>query len=212
MRSVSDSREHLIEVATAVFARAGFESASLRMIAAEAGVSAALLVHHFGSKQRLVEDCIASNLGTWMAAKDELIDMAEDDLTSALARWPEVAADGSVKLQFFKQVMLAGGAPADHLFERLVEEAHIRLEQLQLTGRTRALADLKTASVLLATYGLAPLLLSGPLKNHFGAEITDPEISTKLATSSTELFAIFQPGEAAAKPKKKKAGKNDPGY
>jgi AcrR family transcriptional regulator len=88
MRSASDSREHLIEVATAVFAREGFESASLRMIAAEAGVSAALLVHHFGSRQRLVEDCIASNLGTWMASKDELIDMAEEDLTSALARWP----------------------------------------------------------------------------------------------------------------------------
>jgi len=207
MRSASDSREHLIEVATAVFAREGFESASLRMIAAEAGVSAALLVHHFGSKQRLVEDCIASNLGTWMAAKDELIDMAEDDLTSALARWPEVAADGSVKLQFFKQVMLAGGAPANHLFERLVAEAHIRLEQLQRAGRVRELADLKTASVLLATYGLAPLLLSAPLKSHLGAEITDPDIAAKLATSSTELFALFQPGDAAAKPKKKKAGK-----
>ena len=208
MRSATDSREHLIEVATAVFALEGFAAASLRMIAIEAGVSAALLVHHFGSKQALVEECISANLGEWLTAKDELIDLAQGGLSAALQRWPEVASDGAQKLQFFKQVMLAGGAPANHLFERMVAEAKIRLEKLQAAGQLRDLADLDTAAALLATYGLAPLILDGPLKQHFGGGLTDPDISRKLAASSVELFALFQPGEPAAKPKKKKkAGK-----
>jgi TetR/AcrR family transcriptional regulator, regulator of cefoperazone and chloramphenicol sensitivity len=208
MRSAIDSRERLIEVATAVFAREGFAAASLRMIAVEAGVSAALLVHHFGSKQTLVEECISANLGEWLSAKDELIDLAQDGLSAALQRWPEVASDGAQKLQFFKQVMLAGGSAANHLFERMVAEAKIRLENLSAAGQLRELADIDTAAVLLATYGLAPLILDGPLKQHFGGGLTDPEISKKLAASSVELFALFQPGKPEAKPKKKKkAGK-----
>jgi AcrR family transcriptional regulator len=206
MRSATASRERLIEVATAVFAHKGFSAASLRMIAIEADVSAALLVHHFGSKQALVEECITANLGEWLNAKDELIDLAQDGLTAALQRWPEVASNGAQKLQFFKQVMLAGGSPANHLFERMVAEAKIRLEKLRQVGQLRDLADLDTAAALMASYGLAPLLLEAPLMRHFGGELTDPEISKKLAASSLELFALFQPVAAAAKTKEKKAG------
>jgi TetR/AcrR family transcriptional regulator len=48
----------LLKAGQSAFARHGFEGASLRGIAAAAGVDPALAVHHFGSKEALGEAVI----------------------------------------------------------------------------------------------------------------------------------------------------------
>lgn len=204
MRSAIDSRERLIEVAVGVLAREGFATSSLRMIAVEAGVSPALLVHHFGSRQNLIEEAISVTLGEWLETKDDLTAIG---LTEALKQWPEVAEDGELKLRFFKQVILAGGKPAQHLFERMVFEAKNRLEEFQDKGMIRKLSDTPTAAVLLASYALAPLLMNEQIKKLLGADFTDPKISEQLATSSVELFGLFLPqGHNSEVNQKEKAG------
>ena len=200
MRSAIDSREHLIEVATRVFAREGFTGTSLRMIAVEAGVSAALLVHHFGSKQRLIEETIETTLGEWMREKDHL---AELPLSEALSQWPQTAQDGHQKLAFFKQVILSGGKPAQLLLERMHFEAKERLTMMTKTGVMRDVADIETAALLLAVYGMAPLILSDSIKKILGGEVTDPEISEKLARSSLELFALIREGQTPPQTKER---------
>jgi AcrR family transcriptional regulator len=50
---VSDTRERILGAARTCFAEAGFEGATIRAIAARAGVDPALVHHYFGSKQRL---------------------------------------------------------------------------------------------------------------------------------------------------------------
>lgn len=192
MRSAIDSKERLIEVAAGVFAREGFSGTSLRMIAVEAGVSAALLVHHFGSKQKLIEETIAVTLGEWMAEKDHLIELP---LSEALGQWPQTAEGGKQKLAFFKQVMLAGGKPAQLLLERMQQETKPRLAAMGAAGSMRSLEDLETGSLLMAIYGLAPLLMSDTIKKILGGDITDGAIAEKLAKSSMELFALYQGGQ-----------------
>ncbi|MBD3751906.1 MAG: TetR family transcriptional regulator, partial [Micrococcales bacterium] len=61
MRSAPDAstRDRIRDAAIAAFAERGFDAASLRDIAQRAGVSAALIVHHFGSKDGLREECAA---------------------------------------------------------------------------------------------------------------------------------------------------------
>lgn len=194
MRSAIDSRERLIEVAVRVFAREGFSGTSLRMIAVEAGVSAALLVHHFGSKQNLIEEAIATTLGDWMSEKDQLLELP---LSEAIAEWPQALEGGSQKLQFFKQVMLAGGKPAHQLLVRMQSEAKLRLQALAKAGAMNPLRDEETGSLLMAIYGLAPLIMSENLKKILGGDITDVEIAEKLALSSMELFALYQGGANA---------------
>jgi AcrR family transcriptional regulator len=49
----SGAREQIASAAARLFAERGFDRTSLRAIAAEAGVDAALVSHYFGSKQRL---------------------------------------------------------------------------------------------------------------------------------------------------------------
>jgi AcrR family transcriptional regulator len=50
----SGSREAILDAARHLFAERGYDGASLRSIAAEAGVDAALVVHFFGSKAGLL--------------------------------------------------------------------------------------------------------------------------------------------------------------
>ncbi|MFJ4620711.1 TetR/AcrR family transcriptional regulator [Streptomyces sp. NPDC088812] len=53
--AAADSRRAaIIEAATLHFARAGYLSSSLAKIAADAGTSATVIVHHFGSKEKLL--------------------------------------------------------------------------------------------------------------------------------------------------------------
>lgn len=204
MRSVVDSKEHLLEVAVNVLAREGFAAASLRMIAIEAGVSPALLVHHFGSRQGLIEQAINKTLGEWLETKDDLTAIG---LTEALRQWPQVAEDGQTKLQFFRQLMIAGGKPAQHLFERMAAEAKVRLEQFAQLGFTEKLSDIESASVLMASYALAPLIMGDQIKKMLGGDFFDPEVSQKLAQASVELFGLTLPaGNSAAANTKQKAG------
>jgi len=51
----SGAREAILDAATQAFAAAGYDRATLRGIAAEAGVDPALVLHYFGSKEGLFE-------------------------------------------------------------------------------------------------------------------------------------------------------------
>jgi AcrR family transcriptional regulator len=54
----SSTREAIIEAARKLFAERGYEGATMRAIAAEAGVDAALVVHFFGNKAALLVEAV----------------------------------------------------------------------------------------------------------------------------------------------------------
>jgi AcrR family transcriptional regulator len=54
----SGSRAAIIEAARRLFAERGYSATSMRAIGAEAGVDAALIVHFFGTKARLLRESI----------------------------------------------------------------------------------------------------------------------------------------------------------
>ena len=64
-----EAQRIVVEAATQVFAESGYRGGSLRDVAERAGVSAANIVHHFGSKQGL--------LVAVLQARDEAIDFVE---------------------------------------------------------------------------------------------------------------------------------------
>ena len=63
--SSADAKDRILSAARRSFATAGFEGASTRQIAADAGVAQSLLLYHFGSKDalwRAVMDALFENL------------------------------------------------------------------------------------------------------------------------------------------------------
>src|ERR1700760_383492 len=70
-RDAAATREAILEAATRRFATQGYERAGVREIAADAGVTAALVNRYFGSKERLFTDVIkrALDIRHWISGK-----------------------------------------------------------------------------------------------------------------------------------------------
>jgi AcrR family transcriptional regulator len=54
----SSTREEILKAASRLFAKRGYQGATMRAIAAQAGVDAALIVHFFGNKASLMAEAI----------------------------------------------------------------------------------------------------------------------------------------------------------
>ncbi|HKA03341.1 MAG TPA: TetR/AcrR family transcriptional regulator [Acidimicrobiales bacterium] len=92
------TRQHLVDVATRLFAERGYEGTSVEAVLDEAGVSRGSLYHHFATKQALFE-----------AAVDEVETRVGRDLTSAV-RGAADAVD-ALRLGCLAWVRLAAGDP-----------------------------------------------------------------------------------------------------
>lgn len=120
---IVDRRAQMIEAAATVLAREGYESTSMKEIAAEAGVSSGLLHYYFGTKEELlaavVSDLNAQVTGEWRAAVADV-----DDPLERVARGLRMAADKfSVRPEFWQLLfdMYAVGLKNPVIRERLQE-------------------------------------------------------------------------------------------
>jgi AcrR family transcriptional regulator len=115
----AETRARLVEAALDVFGRLGFEGATTRQIAKEAGANLAAIVYHFGSKEALhravAEHIVASvraRIGTVLAAS----------ANPAAAATPDVARATLARLlENFVEVIL-GSAEAERWARFIVRE------------------------------------------------------------------------------------------
>jgi AcrR family transcriptional regulator len=70
-----DTRSEILEAARSVFAERGFDRATVRAIAAEAGVDPAMIHHYFGSKDRL----FAASIDLPSSAIDRVLELRVED-------------------------------------------------------------------------------------------------------------------------------------
>jgi len=73
-KDYDDKREAMLHRAAIVFARDGYDRASMAQLASECGVSKALLYHYYASKEALLFDIIETHLQDLVAAVSEADD------------------------------------------------------------------------------------------------------------------------------------------
>ena len=183
------ARARIRDSALVYFGRHGFQSATVRAIASDAGVSPALVIHHFGSKDGLreacdgyVTDCIddlTSHASTHLEARD-LLDL--------LSRTPAL----SPLVPYIIQAMTEGGAFALRLWDRLVQDTENYLRAAVAGGVVRPTADERSRAEMLATFKLGMFLLARYLMPPppGGAEhdIDILAISDRFTVPTLELF------------------------
>jgi TetR/AcrR family transcriptional regulator len=81
----SENRERILDAALQIFARAGFEGATMAAIADACALPKANLHYYFGSKTALYREVLAATLRDWLVPIDGLV--ADADPRSALERY-----------------------------------------------------------------------------------------------------------------------------
>ena len=118
-------------------AATGFR-APVRAIAEDAGVSAALVIHHFGSKDALRAECDQHVLTVIREQKSAAISNASPaDTIGLLASVQEYAP----LFAYIVRSLLDGGAVAGHFVDGLVEDASAYLQAGEDAGTVRPSAD-----------------------------------------------------------------------
>lgn len=120
------TKARIREAAVDSFAREGF-SVSVRTIAEHAGVSPGLVIHHFGSKARLREECDTHVRRLIVEIKTEAVSGFSG--TFMLQQMAEVEQYAPV-LGYVVRSLQSGGALAANLFELMAED----VERFMATG------------------------------------------------------------------------------
>jgi AcrR family transcriptional regulator len=201
MRSALDDRTAKATIrdeALRLFARSGPDAVSVRQIAAAAGVSPALVVHHFGSKQGLRE------------AVDERVALVFDELFQSVVAdptavdWSAVEADASLAAQvlgrlpvdspipaYLRRLWLVGDEAGVALFRRWYETGQAMLAVLEAAGVLTVSTDPSIRAAFVMVNDLAVVLLRDQLTAVLGMDPLGPD---GLRRWLAEAMSVYRDG------------------
>src|SRR3954452_11827258 len=137
MRSVGaqedrTARARIRDAAVRTFGAAGFD-APVRAVAAEAGVSPGLVMHHFGSKDGLRAACDQHVFAVIREAETDAFASGPGAMLAQLAELDRYAP----LVGYLVQALLAGGDLAATLLARMTTDAESHLAEAVAAGRVR---------------------------------------------------------------------------
>lgn len=153
------ARARILRAAIRRFAATGM-SASLRSIAADAGVSAGLIIHHFGSREGLREACDEHVLDITRRNKSSVMG-ATGSAAALLTQLAQVEGYAPV-IGYVLRRLQAGGPLAAHLVDGFVADAVEYLRQGEEAGTIRPSRDPQARARVLVEQALGALLLQLP--------------------------------------------------
>ena len=149
------TRARIRDAAVRRFALDGFD-VPVRLLAADAGVSAALVIHHFGSKDALRADCDAYVLRALRELQARsVVGASPADVLAELAAVEEHAPLAG----YVVQAVLGGGDLAVAFLDEMAADAEVALEQGVAAGTIRPSRDPGARARFLVAVGMGALLV-----------------------------------------------------
>ncbi|WP_193104339.1 TetR family transcriptional regulator [Brachybacterium sp. FME24] len=175
--SASSARDRIRDSALERFGRDGVNRVTIRAIAADAGVSPALVIHHFGSKESLRKACDAHVVALIRGGDD-----AAPDLTAMLESATPVR-------RYLARALLDGTSDAAALFDEIVELTADWLADGEREGWVRHSEQPHARAALYVTWLLAPLAFDTHLARVLG--VADPhgiDATLRFAPVALDVF------------------------
>jgi AcrR family transcriptional regulator len=189
MRSVpledATASARIRDAAIALFGARGFDRTSVREIAAEAGVSPALVIHHFGSKEALREAC-----DQWLTTRliGEKAHPSGPELAATMREWLDDPEQFRTYIDYFATMLADGTEGGNRLFDRLVHDTAAMLDAGVGDGSMRKSSDPEMRALLITLYGLAPLLLRDQLARAMGTPLASAAAIRRMTRPTLELY------------------------
>jgi TetR/AcrR family transcriptional regulator, regulator of cefoperazone and chloramphenicol sensitivity len=185
MRLDSDltARARIGNAALELFGAEGVNRVSMRAIAAKAGVSPALVVHHFGSKEGLRAACDQYVISLVRGDPDDPVDLGDASGLAAMLQEAEPVR------RYLARAFLDGSAEAAALFDEIVEATGVWLEQGTAEGWARPAEDPQARAALYVTWLLAPLAFGEHLSRVLGvADLHDLDATLRYSRTSLDML------------------------
>ena len=183
-------------VAMRLFAERGAAAVTVREIAAAAGVSAGLVMHHYGSKDGLKEAVDRRAVAFFEELIGELARVGEEGGSASLA---EMFADRLERepamTGYVRRLLADGGQAADVLFARLYEATAAGMRSLVEAGIARPAHDEPIRTAFLLANDLSLVLLHRQIARVTG---TDPLTRDGLTRWTAAVMDVYTGGVFAA--------------
>lgn len=200
-------KANIRNAALRLFAERGHDAVTVREIAAAAGVSPALVLHHFGSKEGL-RAAVDSYAGQ---AFDALFEMDERDLVEVMmgdgrGSVAEVFArafpHGSPLPAYLRRLLLVNDPAGAALFGRWYALTRRLLDSLTEMGAVRPAEDPGVRAAFFLVNDLALVLLRNQVAAAIGVDPLTPQGITLWAKEATAVYTkgafVAAPGEESS--------------
>ncbi len=189
------ARAAIRNAALRIFAEQGHGAASVRRIADAAGVSPALVLHHYGSKaglRRAVDEYAAAQLDALVEDPDAVGEVLTTGSNASIADLFTRALPPDSPLPAYVRRLLLEGDPAGlALFRRWYDVSRVLLDQLTAAGFARPTEDPEARAAFMLAADLALLVLREPLADVLG---TDPLSAKGMTRWAAEVARIYRDG------------------
>ena len=179
------ARARIRDAALALFGERGFDGTGMRAIAAEAGVSPALVVHHFGSKQGLREACDEHVAAVIRDNKQEAMSSGPPDPLQMLR-----SADKAQPLLRYVARMLVDGSPGvENLVDTMISDAVDYMSAGVAAGVLRPSDQPYERAVVLCIWQLGAVALHSHVKRLLDVDLLgEPAAILRWGRPAVELF------------------------
>lgn len=187
MRSIDDltARARIREAALARFTTEGFDRATVRAIAADAGVSPGLVLHHFGSKDGLRAACddhvvatITESIEPWLARPD--IGDHPASITELFASFTDLVG-------YVGRALVAGGRRTDELVDRFIDVTEAILADAEARGVVRPTDDPRARATSVVLWDLVTVVLGDHMARALG-ETDQHEVMSRYGRFAFEIY------------------------
>jgi TetR/AcrR family transcriptional regulator, regulator of cefoperazone and chloramphenicol sensitivity len=185
------------EAALELFAERGFDATTVRHIAAHAGVSPGLVIHHFGSKQGVRDAVDESVIAHFDAALDAVPLGAPAEVIGRTTgdAFGSVIAASPVLRAYLRRALLEGDATGQRVVGRLVEALEAGIARMADDEAVRPAVRTRWLPFQILFNSLGSLVFEPFLAQRMGVDPYEPDVLAERQAANLDLMApgMFAP-------------------
>lgn len=183
MRSVDPAADRIRTIALQRFGTDGFVGTSVRTIAKDAGVSPALILHHYGSKDGLREACDEYVFDFFQQMLTRQADPAQ-----SMSGFEGFTDESMTLMRYLMRQASEDSPRATTLIGNIIEITKQTMAAQTKAGHVRPSDDPDMRAAVLVMLRLGPLLFAGAMQQATGADVSTPEGLRRMYRTTIEIL------------------------